>query len=70
MRVLALDIGGTKIAAALVTGDQLTQRTQLATPQHNMASAMEQTLAQLLSDMPAVLTALPSPVPALSIKAY
>ncbi len=50
MRVLALDIGGTKIAAALVTGNQLTQRTQLATPQHDVASTMEQTLAQLLSD--------------------
>ena len=50
MRCLALDIGGTKIASAIVSGDQVTQRQQIHTPQENVVEAMHQTLAQLLSD--------------------
>ena len=50
MRCLALDIGGTKIASAIVSGNQVTQRQQIHTPQENVVEAMHQTLAQLLSD--------------------
>ena len=50
MRCLALDIGGTKIASAIVSGNQVTQRQQIHTPQQNVVEAMHQTLAQLLSD--------------------
>ena len=50
MRCLALDIGGTKIASAIVSGNRVTQRQQIHTPQENVVEAMHQTLAQLLSD--------------------
>lgn len=50
MRCLALDIGGTKIAAAVVDQNQVTQRKQIHTPQENVVAAMHQTLAQLLTD--------------------
>lgn len=50
MRCLALDIGGTKIASAIVSGNQVAQRQQIHTPQENVVEAMHQTLAQLLSD--------------------
>ncbi len=50
MRCLALDIGGTKIAAAIVDQNQVTQRKQIHTPQENVVAAMHQTLAQLLTD--------------------
>lgn len=48
MRCLALDIGGTKIASALIIGDQITQRKQVATPQKDVAVAMHKTLEQIL----------------------
>ncbi|WP_109077083.1 N-acetylmannosamine kinase [Aggregatibacter kilianii] len=50
MRCLALDIGGTKIAAAIVSNSRVTQRKQIHTPQENVVEAMHHTLAQLLSD--------------------
>ena len=50
MRCLALDIGGTKIASAIVSGNQVTQRQQIHTPQENVVEAMHQTFAKLLSD--------------------
>ena len=48
MRCLALDIGGTKIASAIVSGNQVTQRQQIQTPQEKVVEAMHQTLAQLI----------------------
>ena len=50
MRCLALDIGGTKIAAAIVKDGEITHRQQIATPQDNAANAMHQAIAQLLTD--------------------
>ncbi|MDG6894881.1 N-acetylmannosamine kinase [Volucribacter amazonae] len=50
MRCLALDIGGTKIASALVINGQLEQRQQIATPQADAANAMHQALGQLIAD--------------------
>ena len=50
MRCLALDIGGTKMATAIVSENQVTQRKQISTPQENVVEAMHQTLAQLLAD--------------------
>ncbi|MFC0323033.1 N-acetylmannosamine kinase [Gallibacterium melopsittaci] len=48
MQVLALDIGGTKIAAALVKNGEVTQRQQIVTPQQNAADGMHQALAQIV----------------------
>ena len=48
MRCLALDIGGTKIAAAIVENGQVTQRQQLATPQQDSANGMHEILAQIV----------------------
>ena len=39
MRCLALDIGGTKIATAIVSENQVTQRKQISTPQENVVEA-------------------------------
>lgn len=50
MRCLALDIGGTKIAAAIVKDGEITQRQQIATPQDNAAHALHDAIAQLLKD--------------------
>lgn len=50
MRCLALDIGGTKIATAIVKDGEITQRQQIATPQDNAAQALHQAIAQLLTD--------------------
>lgn len=53
-RCLAIDIGGTKIAAALVSlvGTQvnLAERTQIHTPQNPDAKALEQVLSQILNE--------------------
>ncbi|PJG84594.1 N-acetylmannosamine kinase [Conservatibacter flavescens] len=48
MRCLAIDIGGTKIAAALVENRQLSQRLQITTPQDDSAQAMRETLGKLI----------------------
>ena len=48
MQVLAIDIGGTKIASALVTDGKVSQRQQIATPQQHVAENMHQTLAQIM----------------------
>ncbi|MFC0308435.1 N-acetylmannosamine kinase [Gallibacterium trehalosifermentans] len=48
MQVLALDIGGTKIAAALVIDGEVTQRQQFVTPQQNAAEGMHQALAHIV----------------------
>lgn len=49
---LAIDVGGTKIAAALVTlkdkDAQVTQRIQIHTPQNPSAEALDEALAQVL----------------------
>ena len=49
-RCLALDIGGTKIASAIVKNGEIEQRKQISTPQDDAAQAMHQTLAQLLKE--------------------
>ena len=49
-RCLALDIGGTKIASAIVKNGEIQQRKQISTPQDNAAQVMHQTLAQLLKE--------------------
>lgn len=48
MQVLALDIGGTKIAAALVKEGKVIQRQQIVTPQQNAAEGMHQALTQVV----------------------
>lgn len=45
---LAIDIGGTKIASALITNHILEQRRQIKTPQNASAAGMEQVLSDLL----------------------
>ncbi len=45
---LAIDIGGTKIASALVTGTIIEQRQQIETPQDKSATAMAQVLADIV----------------------
>lgn len=49
MRCLSIDIGGTKIAAALVENNQLSQRVQIATPQSKESGAMKAVLAELVA---------------------
>lgn len=48
MRCLSLDIGGTKIAAALIENGEITQRQQIHTPQDQSAQGMEQALESLV----------------------
>ncbi|TCP94716.1 N-acetylmannosamine kinase [Cricetibacter osteomyelitidis] len=48
MRCLAIDIGGTKIATALVENNQVSQRQQITTPQDNAATEMHEALKQLV----------------------
>ncbi|NAZ95282.1 N-acetylmannosamine kinase [Vibrio toranzoniae] len=48
---LAIDIGGTKIAAALIESNHLSQRTQVSTPSSQAPSAMSQTLDDLISPL-------------------
>ena len=50
MRCLALDIGGTKIAAAIVKNGVIEQRQQIHTPRENVVEGMHQALAKLLAD--------------------
>ncbi|TNH03427.1 ROK family protein [Testudinibacter sp. TR-2022] len=45
---LAIDIGGTKIASALITGKIIEQRQQIRTPQDEAASGMSQALADII----------------------
>ena len=49
MRCLALDIGGTKIAAAIVKNGEVEQRQQIHTPRENVVEGMHQALEQLLT---------------------
>lgn len=48
MRCLALDIGGTKIASALVVDGKVEQRQQIATPQTDVVNAMHNTLRDIV----------------------
>lgn len=48
MRCLALDIGGTKIAAALVKDGNVTERRQFKTPQDESAEGMHGMLADII----------------------
>lgn len=48
MRCLALDIGGTKIAAAIIEQGIVHQRQQIATPQQNVATEMHLVLDAIL----------------------
>lgn len=64
MRCLALDIGGTKIASAIVTDGKIEQRQQIATPQADAANAMHDTLVTFLLCMPDNSITLQSPQPA------
>lgn len=50
MRCLALDIGGTKIAAAIVKDGEIEQRQQIRTPQDDAATAMDHALEALLTE--------------------
>ncbi len=50
MRCLALDIGGTKIAAAIVKNGEIEQRQQIHTPRENVVEGMHQALGKLLAD--------------------
>lgn len=50
MRCLALDIGGTKIAAAIVKDSEIEQRQQIRTPQDDAATAMDHALEALLTE--------------------
>lgn len=49
MRCLALDIGGTKIAAAIVKNGEVEQRQQIHTPRENVVEGMHQALEQFLT---------------------
>lgn len=48
MRCLALDIGGTKIASAIVEDGKVELRQQISTPQEDVVNAMHLTLANLM----------------------
>lgn len=48
MHVLALDIGGTKIAAALVNNGTVTSRHQISTPTQNVVEEMHKVLAEIV----------------------
>lgn len=48
MQVLALDIGGTKIATALVNNGMVTCRRQIATPTQNVVDEMHKVLAEIV----------------------
>ncbi|NBI12831.1 ROK family protein [[Haemophilus] felis] len=48
MRCLALDIGGTKIASAIVVNGKVEQRQQISTPQEDVVNAMHLSLAEIL----------------------
>lgn len=50
MRFLAIDIGGTKIAFAIVSQGKLHQRQQIPTPQTNIRENMHLTLGQIIKD--------------------
>lgn len=50
MRCLALDIGGTKIAAALIEKGKIIERQQIGTPQDQSAQGLEQALKKLVQD--------------------
>ncbi|MEX4155945.1 N-acetylmannosamine kinase [Haemophilus influenzae] len=50
MRCLALDIGGTKIAAAIVKNGEIERRQQIHTPRENVVEGMHQALGKLLAD--------------------
>ena len=69
-RCLALDIGGTKIASAIVKNGEIQQRKQISTPQDDAAQAMHQTLAQLLKEYEDSLIMSPLLQRALLIKAF
>lgn len=49
MRCLSIDIGGTKIASALVENNQLTQRMQVTTPQDENGAGLYQQLGVLIN---------------------
>ncbi len=49
MRCLAIDIGGTKIASALVENNQISQRQQVATPTENVSTEMQKTLTAIIN---------------------
>ncbi|QLB13680.1 N-acetylmannosamine kinase [Bisgaardia hudsonensis] len=49
MRCLALDIGGTKIASAIVTNSNIKNRRQVATPTTNVAVEMHNTIAEIMA---------------------
>ncbi len=49
MNVLSIDIGGTKIAAALVKKNQIFDRLQIETPQDQDGSGIQQVLADLIT---------------------
>lgn len=50
MNILAIDIGGTKLAAALIDANrQISQRLEIATPASSSPLALEEALAQLVA---------------------
>ncbi|OOR98504.1 N-acetylmannosamine kinase [Canicola haemoglobinophilus] len=48
MRCLALDIGGTKIAAAIIENGKVSNRQQISTPQEDPVTALHQAIAQIM----------------------
>lgn len=48
MRVLALDIGGTKIASAIVEDTKISNRQQIETPHQDVRQGMYQSLAKIM----------------------
>lgn len=50
--ILAVDIGGTKIAAALVDGDRIVERRAAPSPMHSDYSSIPSVVAELCGDWP------------------
>jgi N-acetylmannosamine kinase (EC 2.7.1.60) len=51
MTTLAIDLGGTKLAAALVEGQRITVRKELATPASKTQKALQEALRELVSSL-------------------
>nr|VUD31209.1 N-acetylmannosamine kinase [Raoultella sp. NCTC 9187] len=64
MSTLAIDIGGTKLAAGLV-GDELTllERREMPTPASRTAAALAAALEELVAPLPRAQSVLPWPQP-------
>lgn len=72
MRCLAIDIGGTKIATAIVQHNQVSQRQQIQTPtdkpQADQAGSLHQAIGEIMQHYQGQLILWQLPQQALSIK--